>query len=188
MISSYIDNELPEKDTRELLAHLEHCERCTEELSTVMAQKERVTSLRSYYNSPPPDPDFPQKVMAQINAISTPEMGFLRLFFRNFAEEFLMPIKRPALALPLILLLVTGIVSGFFLQSMSNRPAQQLLSVYELSAQTTSSQDVEIGQAEEKAELHLFDHFADTSVETFAARPCLLEYAAYTCSSPVEDY
>jgi hypothetical protein len=188
MISSYIDDELSENDTKKLLAHLEHCEPCTDELSTMMVQKERVTSLSSYYHAPHPDPDFLHKVMAQVNAIPIPEIGPLRLFFRNLVEEFIVPIRRPALALPLVLLLVTGTVSGFFLQSMSNRPAQQLLSVYELPTQATSPGATEMPQAEDGAELHLFDHFADTSAETFAARPCLLEYAAYTCTSPVEDY
>ena len=188
MISSYIDDELSKNDIKKLLAHLEQCEGCTDELSTMMVQKERIASLRSSYYAPSPDPDFPQKVMAQINAIPKPEEGAVSRFFRNLVEEFVAPIKRPALALPLVLLLVTGVVSGFFLQAVSHRPAQQLLSVYELPSQTTSPQAMDMAQAEEETELQLFDHFADTSVETFAARPCLLEYAAYTCTSAVEDY
>ncbi len=188
LISSYLDDELPKEETKDLLAHLEHCERCTEELTKFSVQKARIASLRALYAAPDPDIYFAQRVMARIDALSSPQPSPVRLFLNNLISDLLLPFRKPAVALPLVLLLTTGIITGFFLQSLSNRPGQQLLSVYELPTQPPSPQIANVAKAEDETQSHLFDHFADSSVETVAASPCLMEYAAYTCTAGAEDH
>ena len=113
----------------------------------------------------------------------------LRRFLEGIADELLLPVRKPAVALPLLLLLVMGTITGFYLQSVPNTPQVQLLSVYDVAAaQSARAQGSEAGPVAEEVALHLSDHFADASAETFAGNPCLLEYAAYTCSSEIQDY
>ena len=189
IISAYVDDELSERDTKRLLDHLENCRDCNGELSHLTLQRERLRSLRDSYGTQDPDSGFSRTVMAAIDQVSLPRISPVRRFFEGIVEELLLPIRKPAVALPLLLLLVTGTVTGFYLRSLPNNQRPQMLSVYELAAaQPVPGQVNDATPVAEKVEGHLCDHFADTSTETFAAQPCLLEYASYTCGSQVEDY
>jgi len=189
LISAYTDDELSERDTKKLLHHLSQCRECTAVLNALTFQRERLALVRASYDGPTPASTFSQTVMARIAQESLPRVGFVRRFLDGITEELLLPFKRPALALPMVLLLITGTVAGFYLQSLPNNPQQQLLSVYEVAAaQPQPGQGDTTSPVAEEVDGRLFDHFADTSTETFAARPCLLEYASYTCTSNVEDY
>ena len=188
ILSGYIDDELSKKDLKELLLHLEHCEACTLELDVLTGQKEKLQSAVSSYCGPAPGHDFCQKVMARISELPSPPVSSrLRGLLGNLLDDFLLPFRKPALAVALVLLLIVGAVGGYFLQSVAILPGQQLTSVYELPTESSSAQVVAVAGAEQEAQIHLFDHFAHTSTETLVTSPCLLEYASYSCAAPVED-
>lgn len=187
MISAYLDEELSEQETKKLLAHLEQCPHCNEELTILTVQRECMASLAVSDKPPMAPSDFARTVMSGIDQVSVQQVGLLRRIYESLVEEMLLPIRKPAVALPLVLLLVTGTVTGYYLQTLPNKSQQKMLSVYELTA-ARSTPDPEGTPVAEAVDLHLFDHFADTSAETFAEKPCLLEYTSYTCSTDVQDY
>jgi anti-sigma factor RsiW len=190
MISAYADNELSEAETKKLLDHLNHCPDCNRELAYLTRQRERVAASLTSADEPVPHPAFARTVLAEIDRLKVPRRNPVSRFFQDILDDLLLPFRKPVFALPVVLILVTGTLAGFYLQSLPNNPQQQLLSVYDVAASqhNTARTISEAAPVGEDVELHIFDHFADTSTETFAANPCLLEYASYTCTSEVEDY
>ena len=183
LLSAYVDDELEEKETRRLLLHLENCEHCKSELSALTLQKQTIALLLTNCNdAPQPRRDFAQSVVALLGKENPPSVArSMWIYVSHTMEDLVYALKRPVAALSLAVLLAIGAVGGFLL----NRSASnvQLLSVYELASKQAADDTLEVNQTDEDAESRLFDHFARSSVGTFALRPCLLEYAAYSCSA-----
>lgn len=183
-ISAYVDNELEERETRRLLLHLEDCEHCKSELSDLTLQKQRISLLLTYcYDAPNPGRDFAKGVISLLDKEGNPPSmtRSMWLFVSHAMEDLFYSLKRPAAAVLVAVLLAIGAVGGVLLKHSTSNV--QLLSVYELASKQTTDDSLEVTQTDEDAESRLFDHFARSSVETFALRPCLLEYAAYSCSA-----
>jgi len=189
LISAYIDDELSGREIRKLLAHFEDCSVCKEELAKYTRQKEAVAALRSSYVGPVPTPDFAESVMAEISREeSAAEDKNLPHLIRQFCQPFLFLLRRPALAIVCFLILVMGAVSGTFWDSFfPSKSEKRLMSVYELQAQNVSGQNVTVAHNKTEEDSIVFHHIARSSRETLAAKPCLLEYTAYTSSVP-ENY
>jgi len=186
-ISAYIDDELSKKELKQLLHHFESCSECKEELSKFLLQREKLLSLRSSYSGPLPSPEFSQKVMAEIEKENySPQIthrGFSKL---DFLAELFSYLKKPAFAFLFSFIIVVGfIMSIYFFESfpLLKVKNEKLMSVYELKAPKIPSQNVPVVDLEREGDSIIFHHIAYSSTETFAAKPCLLEYAAYTSAS-----
>ncbi|RLA92961.1 MAG: hypothetical protein DRG25_05405 [Deltaproteobacteria bacterium] len=186
-ISAYIDDELSKKELKQLLRHFESCSECKEELSKFLLQREKLLSLRSSYSGPLPSPEFSQKVMAEIEKENySPQIthrGFSKL---DFLPELFSYLKKPAFAFLFSFIIVVGfIMSIYFFESfpLLKVKNEKLMSVYELKVPKIPSQNVPVVDLEREGDSIIFHHIAYSSTETFAAKPCLLEYAAYTSAS-----
>lgn len=187
-ISAYIDDELSKKEVKQLLNHFESCSECKEELSKFLLQREKLLSIRSSYSGPLPSPEFCEKVMAEIERENySPQIihrAFSKLDF--FFPELFSYLKKPAFAVLFSFMIVVGfIMSIYFFESfpLSKVKNEKLMSVYELKAPKIPSQNVPVVDLEREGDSIIFHHIAYSSTETFAAKPCLLEYTAHTSAS-----
>ena len=187
LISGYLDDELSKGEVKKLLTHLEDCSKCKADLSFLVRQKEKVHSLRSVFSGPAPSPGFSQKVMDEINQSPLfPETKKSVSNFSDFVNWLLFPIKKPAYAGLFSVLILVGILTGFFVgEYIPGQGDTELMSVYELQAKTSlpdTLQPVNIEEGEEEKNI-VFHHVASSSMGTLAPEPGLLKYTAYTSDS-----
>ena len=84
------------------------------------------------------------------------------------------------------LLIVLGFIASIYLNLFPSQKDknEQLMSVYELRADNVSPpKDTQVVDLDSEGESIIFHHIAYSSAETFATKPSLLEYAAYTTAS-----
>jgi len=186
LISAYIDDELSKKEVRLLLHHLEECSACEEELSKYHLQREKVASLRATYSAPLPQREFTQTVMAQVykeQILST--AGKFHWPLSEFFHWLFYPLRRPAFVMSFSVLVFLGLLVSVYLNvdPFHAKKKEKLLSVYELSTHKTPAHPVRAADLESQEDSTVFHHIAYSSAETFATKPSLLEYAAYTAVS-----
>ena len=183
LISAYIDDGLSKKEVKLLLHHLEECSACEEELSKFISQREQLASLRAAYLGPIPNPEFTQTVMAQVHKEHIPPAA--NRFHWSLSEFFqwlFYPLRRPAFVMSFSLLAFIGLLVSVYLNvspSQKNKK-EQLMSVYELPTHKTPAKSVKVADLESEEDSTVFHHISYSSAETFATKPSLFEYAAYT--------
>lgn len=183
LISAYIDDELSKKEVKQLLRHLEECSACEGELSRFLSQKEQLASLRAAYFGPLPRREFPQTVMAHVHKEHIPP-GADRFHWSisDFFQWLFYPLRRPAFVMSFSLLAFLGLLASLYLNLYPSQgeKKEQLMSVYELPTHKTPTKAIKAAGLEKEEDSTLFHHIAYSSAETFAPKPSLLEYAAYT--------
>jgi len=183
LLSAYIDDELSKKEVKLLLHHLEECSACEEELSKFFSQRDKLASLRAAYFGPIPHPEFPQTVMAQVHKEHIPlAADRFHWSISEFFQWLFYPLRRPAFVMSFSLLVFLGLLVSVYLNvspSQDNKK-EQLMSVYELPTRKSPAKSVKVANLASEEDSTVFHHIAYSSAETFATKPSLLEYAAYT--------
>jgi hypothetical protein len=186
LISAYIDDELSKKEVKLLLHHLEKCSACEEELSSYLLQGEKVAALRAAYSGPIPEVAFPQTIMTHVRKEHiAPASDRFHWSISDFFQGLLYPLRRPAFVMSFSLIAFLGLLVSVYLNispSQDNKK-DQLMSVYELPTHKTPAKSVKVADLGTEEDSTVFHHVAYSSAETFATKPSLLEYAAYTPGS-----
>lgn len=185
LISGYLDDELSKEELKGLLVHLEACQSCKKNLTTLISQKEKLVSLRAIPSGPIPDLSFAQRVIEKITQGDPhPKTKKSPFNLSQFINLLVFPIKKPFYAGVFSFLILIGVLTGVFLENfITHHEQNKLLSVYALQDKKHFQETAQLVSVEDEKKAIVFHHVASSSFETLAQEPCLLKYTAYTTST-----
>lgn len=185
LISGYLDDELSKEELKGLLVHLEACQSCKKSLTTFIAQKEKLGSLRAIPSAPIPDLNFAQRVIEKITQeYPHPKTKKSPFNLSQFINWLVFPIKNPFYAGVFSFLILIGVLTGVFLENfITHHEQKKLLSVYKLQDKKPFQGTAQLASLEDEKKAVVFHHVASSSIGTFANEPSLLKYTAYTAST-----